>query len=182
MKTMLKIVFIVFLTSGTCSCGTRKVQKTETKESAKTELDLKIDENHTSEKETETEKTTEINKEVAADIKELNENLEPIDSSKPITKTESVKDGVKTTTWDNAKVINNTKTDKSKIKEISAAEEKTNEKEKASGSSYVNLKKKDEVEKSTSDKGTESDKGWGFSWWWFLLLLVPVVWWLYKSK
>jgi len=166
----LSLLFLVFML---LSCGTRNTKKTKYEESIKKELALKTEENHSSDKQTETEKQTDTKKEVSADVKQLEEDLAPIDPTKPIVKTET-KDGNKTiTTWENANVNNKTKTDNYKSTEEINTKEKSTEQEKTAGSSSTKLNEKEDEKKSEFNK--EIERTSGFPWWtlWFLLI-IPI--------
>ena len=112
-KIILGLLFLLIISS----CGIRKVNRQKIKEETNTEKKLEETKKETKEtkKETNTEKVTE--KTDNFDKVDESESLEPINPDKPMKKTESEKDGVKTTTYENAKVVKDKKTDKSKKEE-----------------------------------------------------------------
>lgn len=183
MKTLLLQLMLFFGLFLAVSCGLRKTQKTEVKEVVKTEAESNKTGTTETEKKTNTEIKSENKKDVSNDISETDELLEPVNPDKPIIKTESEKDGIKTTTWENAKVKNLSKTDNSKTNESSISKEKISENENTSHSNKSDLNIKAESNKSDESKVTEADKGFGFSLWWLWLLLIPLgLWRLYKIK
>ena len=171
MKTLIKILLIVFLTSGIWSCGIRKTNKTEIKEEIKTET-----ETSTKTEESTTEERV-IKKSEDSDKTETVENLTPIDPDKPMKKTVEEKDGKKITTWENANVNYNSKIDKSIKTEALQENTQTNSK------SETDFKASGETKKTDEIKQTGSDKGFALNLWWILLLLIPLgLWRLYNIK
>lgn len=172
MKKVIVMWFMFLLTLlWMTSCGTRNTKKTEVKEEIKTEIEASANVEESTNTETKTETTT------AADVVEQNENLSPVDPSKPMTKTVEEKDGKKITTYENANVSSSTKSDKS-----TKAETKQENSTKDS-KAQMDFKATAESEKAEDVKVTESDKGSVFSYWWLLWLLVPLgLWKIYDIR
>ena len=171
MKTLIKILLIVFLTSGIWSCGIRKTNKTEIKEEIKTET-----ETSTKTEESTTEERV-IKKSEDSDKTETVENLTPIEPEKPMKKTVEEKDGKKITTWENASVNSGTKTDKSK------KSESVDEVVKSDFKGETKINASEEIKKEEDVKVTDADKGFALNLWWILLLLIPLgLWRLYNIK
>lgn len=175
MKTFIKLLGIAFATLFIglflISCGTRNTKKTEIKEEINTEIEASTK----TDIKTETDKKTDTKTE--SNISESLENLTPINPDKPMKKTVEEKDGKKITTWENANVNSETKTDKSK------KSESTDESVKTDSNAETKIKASEEIKKTDESKITESDKGFVFNLNWLWWLLIPLgLWWLYKTK
>ena len=171
MKTLIKIFLTILLTSGIWSCGTRNTKKTAVKEEIKTKIEASAKTEVATVTDTKTEAVTQN------DVVDRSENLTPVDPSKPMVKTVEEKDGKKITTWENAIVNSETKTDKShkneKAEQIIETDSKTE----------TNFKSNQGIKKSDKEKVTESDKGFAASFWWLFLLVIPVaIWKIYQVK
>ncbi len=161
MKKILSLLLITFLTSGMCSCGTRKVHKTETVEIVKKDSVSKTKEVAVSESET--------NKQV--NISEDNFIIEPIDIIKPIEITDS---SGKVTIYKNARIRHEIKSDKSFVYKVNK----------------MALVKENEVKKSVSSKMEQSEKNIekknSFNWFWIgyiaIFIIVSVVYWRYRDR
>lgn len=169
---MKNLLITILLALTIWSCGSRKTNKSEIKEEAQKEIGIKTETDLATEKESEIKKSAETVKENMADVKENTENLEPIDPSKPMVKTET-KDGSATkTVWENAKVNNHSKTDNSKTTEKAKEETNSVKKERSKSKTISDLKAKEETKKSDLNK--ETVKTTGFPWWTlWLLILIP---------
>lgn len=172
MKKVIAMWFMFLLTLlWMTSCGTRNTKKTDIKEEIKTEVEASTKIQETTNKDSKTETKT------AADVVEQNENLSPVDPTKPMTKTVEEKDGKKITTWENANVNYNSKIDKSIKTEALQENTQTNSK------SETDFKASGETKKTDEIKQTGSDKGFALNLWWILLLLIPLgLWRLYNIK
>jgi hypothetical protein len=164
MKKVIAMWFLFLLTLlWMTSCGTRDTKKTEVKEEVKTEIEAstKVEES------TKTETKTETN--TVADVVEQNENLTPVDPSKPMTKTVEEKDGKKITTYENANVSSGSKTDKSVKAETKKENSTTDSK------AETDLKATHDIEKSEEVKATESNKGFALPYWWIWVIATIVI-------
>jgi len=157
------------------SCGTRNTQKTASKEETKLEASSSSGKVEEKEKETQTQAKTQIQSETKNNIVDESEKAEPIDVTKPMIKTESEKDGIKTTTWENAKVNTQKKTDTSKKTETSNISEISNNSEKLVLSEFSEFDIKEMAKKSNSGKITQADKGFTFSYFCWLILIVVLI-------
>lgn len=167
---MRNILFIAALCVAISSCsGTRNVKKDEIKiensEATNTEIstDIVINSNKDSTVDTTKKKQSDV------DVVDTEENLEPIDPDKPMKKTVEEKDGKKTTTYENAKVNNKSKVDKSKIVEDENIIDKSLEKVKYNGSTKI--KQDSNRNNNIESTSRESNRTGGFPWWIVIVLI-----------
>jgi cobalamin biosynthesis Mg chelatase CobN len=163
MKNLLLIIISLLL----FSCGARKSKKSKIETVKQTELatDAATKTETTIATKTETQALTEATNE--------SEKLEPIDSSKPIIKTQSTKDGTTTTTWQNAKVDRTSTSRKEVVKEIKTDKSKVIKHSK----SKALLKIKENTENIKKETQRES-----YSIWWLLLLIIPILYFYIKYR
>jgi flagellum-specific peptidoglycan hydrolase FlgJ len=166
MKNLLLILISLLL----FSCGTRKTNKskTEIKTEASTTIEASTVAVSKTEKQTETDTKTAIAEKT--DVIDETEKLEPIDPDKPMIKTTETKDGKTISTWQNARVDNNKKTDKSEKSTTEDKKEFIDESGNSNLSSNLKIKKDKARTGSSSEKNT---KNISWSWWW-LIVLVPI--------
>lgn len=164
---MKKIIFIVFLALGICSCSSRKVETEIEKKEVKTENNIV--------KESENQKESEKKEDINTNIKEVtNEDesiIEPIDPAK-----EMIVDGK---SYKNAKLTNK-KTNKVKdTQEHNKVTEKAKETEKTK---EVDKSKTSIFEKSKSKKVDKKESFIFSIWFWIILILILLaLYWLYKN-
>lgn len=176
---MRKIVIIIAVIFGLLSCGSRKTNKSKTKDESKSKIEVqaevmaaensKVENNISENKSTATESNSE----------EKENHMKPVDPSKPMKKTETTDGNTKITTWENAEVIEKSKKEDSKKTEDSQLNDKSVI---TSGSTFegsAELKRADERTSEKLEKNTEAQKG--FSLWWFLLLIIPIGYYLLKK-
>lgn len=162
------IFFIVLL----CSCGSRKVSTSKTKEETKTET-IKSE---TAKTETDTKTETTITENISFDVIAESENLVPVDPLKPIIKTETISGNTKTTVYDNATVNRNQTTDKrEKVAEI-----KRNQSE--SVKSDVNKTEEAKSEAIKAGKEKESERSEPIIWYLIILGGVILILWFGRRK
>lgn len=173
MKKLLLLSVIIL-----CSCASRKVSTDITKTETKTDVTEALKEKTTSNTEKKKE-STEIDKTtVKTDVIETEEDVKPIDASKPVTKTVT-KDGNTTkTVWENANVTTIAKTDKSVSEKQTYKKETAKEKSEAKTKSESKTDKKESVKSKEKTKETEVIS----LWWLLLLLIIPFGYWVYKTK
>jgi len=192
MKNVILFLMFATLLSGT-SCGSRKSSKSKTENKSETNIETSAKTTAVIEKDVQndihnqTDIVAENEKKVENNVVEENENLEPIDPTKPMTK-EVVIEGNKTTTkWENAKVNNGKKTDntvseeKSNLNDKSLFTDNSRTKDLFDFNQNLNYKREDETSSETSNKETDAQRG--FSFWWLLLLVIPLglyLWWRYR--
>jgi hypothetical protein len=112
------------------SCGVRKTNKSQSDKSSTLErsvesLDLTQNDEQSDLTIQETAHTL-----ITNNLVDETEKLEPIDASKPIEKTQEVKDGKLVTTWKNAKVDASRKTDNSTNSKTQSKQETLSDKKK----------------------------------------------------
>lgn len=110
---MMLIVLLVL-----SACGSRRTNKSKTKDESNSKIelqaDVKISENAKIESNISENKST-----VSESKSEEKENhLKPVDPTKPMKKTETTSGNTKTTTWENAEVIERSKKEDSKNMKI----------------------------------------------------------------
>lgn len=161
-----------------CSCASRNVSTDITKTESKTAVTESLKEETTSNTEKQKE-LTEIDKTtVKNDVIETEEDLKPIDTSKPVTKTVTTYGNTTKTVWENANVISREKTDKSISEKQTDKNEIAKENSEVKTESESNTDKKESVKSKEKTKETEV-----ISLWWFLLLLIiPLGYWVYKTR
>jgi len=160
MKKLLFYLFIMFsIIGGMTSCGTRKVQNSET--------EIKKEESSTSKLVDNT--VTDVKIETANDIAKNDIILEPIKPDLPI---EVIQPDGKKTTYKNAKISYHKSQDNTKaIETKKIVENKQND-------TTVQAKTKVAVVTHNSERISKN-------WWWLLLLLIPIVyfsWQKFKDK
>jgi len=156
----MKNLLLIMLSLLMFSCGARKSNKSKIETVKQTELAT-----DTATK-TETLIDTKTEKQALTEAKNESEKLEPIDSSKPIIKTQSTKDGTTTTTWQNAKVESSSTLKKELVKEIKTDKSKLLQHSK----SKALLKIKENTKNIKKETQRES-----YSMWWLLLLIIPIL-------
>ena len=163
MKNLLLITLLLLL----FSCGARKSNKSKIETVKQTELAT-----DTATK-TETLIDTKTEKQALTEAKNESEKLEPIDSSKPIIKTQNTKDGTTTTTWQNAKVESSSTLKKEVVKQIKTDKSKILHQ----SESKVSVKIKENTENIKKETQRES-----YSLWWLLLLVIPILYFYIKYR
>lgn len=164
---MKKIIFIIFLTLGIWSCGSRKVETDIEKKEVKTENNIV--------KESESQKESETKEDINTNTKEITNEyesiIEPIDPSK-----EMIVNGK---SYKNAKLTNK-KTNKAKdTQEQKKVAEKVKETEKTK---QVDKGMVVISEKSKSKKVDKKESFIFSIWFWvFLILILLALYWLYKN-
>lgn len=167
---MKKILFIVLLASAICSCGTRKMNKTEISESYKSEQSNVTNQNIISE--TNIKQTTTVaESDNGLTVTEEN-TIEPVDPTKPATYTDE--NGNKHDLTNSKKTTRKT-TVKSDYKKQQTSEVSLQESAKSETQSILTAKT--EIKHEASAKNVDRENYW--SWWWLLVpagILVLVVW------
>lgn len=152
------------------SCGSRKTNRSKTKEESKSNIELQADVKAVENSKVENDISE--NKSTATESKseEKENHMKPVDPAKPMRKTETVNGNTKTTIWENAEVIEKFKKEDSKKTEDSKLNNKSIF---ISGSAFEassGLKQFDEKSSEILKKNTVAQRG--FSLWWLILLII----------
>jgi hypothetical protein len=163
----MKNILLITLSLLLFSCGARKSNKSKIETVKQTELYT-----DTATK-TEALVDTKTQKQAFTEATNESERLEPIDSAKPIIKTQKTKDGTTTTTWQNAKVDRSITSKKEVVKEIKIDKSKLLQ----HSQSKVSVKIKENTENVKKETQRES-----YSIWWLLLLIIPILYFYIKYR
>lgn len=161
-----------------CSCASRNVStdiaNTETKTAVTEVLKEETTSNMEKQKEsTESDKTT-----VKNDVFETEEDVNPIDASKPVTKTVTTEGNTTKTVWENANVNSKSKSDKSTS--INEKMIKNFEIEISSLKTLLEAQKKLLMEEREKNKYKKTEVINLL--WLLLLLIIPFGYWVYKTR
>lgn len=176
MKNLLGLLLFSILLLG---CGNRKTNKTKVDTVNTLERTIESVEETKTEGEVMTYGQILLFKNQNNNILEEIQEIEPIDQTKPIVKTEELKDGKIITTFQNSKVRLSKKIDTSILTSTESSENTTIDKKKVAIKKKAAIKEKEKIKIKKSVKDTENTV-W-YSWTFFLLIILLIIW-LFRKK
>jgi hypothetical protein len=177
----MKKLILLIAVLGLVSCGSRKTNRSKSKDELKSKIEM-----HYDVKASETSKTENDiieNKSWVTESKgeEKESRMKPLDPNRPMKRTETVNGNTKTTTWENAEVVENTKKETSKKSEESKLTDRTVLTSDSKFWASANLEQAEESTSEKLDKKSDAQRGFGFWWIPFIVLILLLIYYLQRK-